>query len=193
MVATNLNEQRLLITATLILAFWSVSRTAGAQGAPCSPSSKSPLLVPVAGTLGDVIVDDRCEFVYLTNTTQNRVEVFSLQTRTLQAPIQVGAQPMGLDITPDGTRLYVANAGGNNISVVDLTQRVELRKITVPAGFLNDTPYSIAIAGNGLALFSTTFAGSGFGARMMQLTLATDAVTQRTDFWFQGRRLKEQN
>jgi YVTN family beta-propeller protein len=186
MAARNLIQQRLLIAATLTLAFSLVSRTAGAQGAPCSPSSKSPVRVPVAGTLGDVIIDDRCEFVYFTNTTSNRVEVFSLQTGTLQTPIQVGSQPAGLDITPDGAYLYVANSGGNNVSVVDLTQRVELRKIPVPAGFSNDRPYSIAIANNGLALFSTTFAGSGFGARMMQLTLATDAVAQRADFWFSG-------
>jgi hypothetical protein len=82
--------------------------------------------------------------------------------------------------------MYVANAGGNNISVVDLTLRQELRKIAVPSGFRNDRPFSLAIANNGLALLSTTFAGSGFGARIMELHLTTDAVNQRTDFWFNG-------
>jgi YVTN family beta-propeller protein len=180
-------KQRAIISATLILALCSLGGSASAQTAPCNLPFTSPVVVPINGTLGDAIVDDRCEFVYFTNTTQNRVEVFSLQTFTLQTPIAVGSQPVGLDITPDGTRMYVANSGGNNISVVDLTRRVELRKITFPSGFSNDTAYSIAIANNGLALFSTTFAGSGFGARMMQLNLATDAVMQRTDFFFSGR------
>jgi YVTN family beta-propeller protein len=186
MLVRNRHGRSLRLTATLLFALSSVGSTANAQGAACSLNFTSPQVIPIAGTLGDVIVDDRCEYVYVTNTTQNRVEVFSLQTLTLQPPIQVGSQPVGLDITPDGTRLYVANTGGNNISVVDLMQRIELRKITVPSGFSNDTPYSIAIASNELALFSTTFAGSGFGARMMQLDLVTDAVTQRTDFWFSG-------
>ena len=179
-------KQRAIIRATLILALSSLSGSARAQSAPCNLPFTSPVVVPINGALGDAIVDDRCEFVYFTNTTQNRVEVFSLRTFTLQAPIRVGSQPVGLDITPDGTRMYVANSGGNNISVVDLTQKIELRKITFPSGFSNDTAYSIAIANNGRALFSTTFAGSGFGARMMELDLTTDAVMQRTDFFFSG-------
>jgi len=83
-------------------------------------------------------------------------------------------------------RVYVANSLASKLSVVDLTQRVELRKINVPSGFSNDTPYSIAIAANGLAPLSTTFGGRGFGARMLQLNLATDAVTERTDFFISG-------
>jgi hypothetical protein len=186
MLIANRIQRLLLILTTVIVAFWCGSGIATAQAAPCNLTFTSPLVVPITGLLGDVIIDDACEYVYLTNTSQNRVEIFSLQTLTLQTPIQVGSQPVGLDITPDGTLMYVANAGGNNISVVDLAQRVELRKINILSGFLNDTPYSIAIASNGLALFSTTFAGSGFGARMMQLDLATEQVTQRTDFWFSG-------
>jgi len=142
----------------------------------------SPLLVKVTGTLGGIAVNDSCTHVFVTNTTFNRVEVYSLETLTLETPIQVGSQPAGLDFTPDGSLLYVANSGGSNISVVDVAQRVELRKINVPASTSNDKPFSIAIANNGLALFSTTFPGSGFGGRMMQLVLETDAVSARTDF-----------
>jgi YVTN family beta-propeller protein len=160
---------------------------ASPQAASCSVTFAPPLFTALAGTLGGIVIDKACQHVYLTNTTQNRVEDFSLQSLTLNAPIQVGSLPVGLDLTPDGSLLYVANSGGNNISVVDLAQRVELRKITIPSSTTaNDTPYSIAIASNGLALFSTTFSGSGFGARMMQLNLATDQVAQRTDFYFFG-------
>jgi hypothetical protein len=71
--------------------------------------------------------------------------------------------------------------------VVDTVKGIEVRRIPVPPNsFFNDTPLSIAIANNGLAFLSTTFAGSGFGARMLQLDLATDAVTQRTDFFSGG-------
>ena len=152
----------------------------------CQLNLPPTTFVEITGTVGDVVVDSACQFVYATNTDHNRVEVISLETATLQSPIQVGSKPVGLDISPDGQALYVANSGGNNISVVDLVHRVELREITVPAGFSNDTPYWIAIASNGLALFNTTFAGSGFGGHLDQLVLATDAVSVRTDFWFGG-------
>ena len=188
MPGVRLTRRCLFVCAALILSLCGVSRSARAQGAPCVAALPPTVFTPVTGSLGDILIDDACEYVYATNTSQNRIEVFSLLTRTLQTPIQVGSQPAGFDITPDGRYMYVANSGGNNLSVVDLVQRVELRKITVPPPqFFNDTPYSIAIASNGLALFSTTFSGSGFGARMMQLNLATDQITARTDFYSSGR------
>ena len=178
-------QRRCQVTAVLI-ALLSVAGTTAAQPVPCRLPSASTLTVQLAATLGGALIDAACQHVYVTNTSQNRVEVFSLASGTLEAPIPVGSRPVGLDVTPDGALLYVANSGGANISVVDLAERRELRRIIVPSGFSNDTPYSIAIASNGLALFSTTFAGSGFGGRLIQLDLATDAVTQRTDFWFSG-------
>ena len=53
------------------------------------------------GALSELIIDDQCEHIYLTNHTNNTVEVFSLQTGALQAPIQVGSAPSGLDASPD--------------------------------------------------------------------------------------------
>ena len=173
---------RLGITvATLSLGAAAVVATAPAPvvaPSPC-PASVSPLLVPLAASFGGILVDPGCQYVYLTNTTQNRVEIYSLQTQTLETPIQVGAQPMGLDITPDGTLLYVANSGGNNISVLNLVQRVELRRITIPSVNNQFSPWAIAIANNGKALVSTSNNGSG-GVR--ELDLATDQIASRADF-----------
>jgi len=192
MLGVRLTRRCLFVCAALILSLCGISRTANAQEASCDITNlPAAVFTSVTGSLGDILIDDACEYVYATNMSLNRVEVFSLQTRTLQAPIQVGSKPAGLDIAPNGRYMYVANSGGNNISVVDLAQRVEARKIAVPAGFLNDTPYSIAIANNGLAFFSTTFSGSGFGARMMQLNLATDQLTHRTDFYSRGSTTEE--
>jgi hypothetical protein len=149
----------------------------------CSLTFPSPLHIPVTGTIVDVVIDEGCDYVYLTNRTFNRVEVFSLATLSLLPPIQVGAQPVGLDLTPDGSLLYVANSGGENISVIDVAQRVELRRLAVPRATSGlDRPFSIAIANNGRALFSTTFDGSGFGARLMELLLPTEQFALRSDF-----------
>jgi YVTN family beta-propeller protein len=144
-------------------------------------------VVPIDGALRDILIDPKDDHIYVTNATHNWIEDFSLLAMALQPPIPVGSAPNGFDITLDGSRLYVANSGGTNISVVDLATRQEIKKIDVkPSGFTNDTPYSLAIAANGKALFSTTFAGSGFGARMMTLDLTTEAVSLKSDFFIAG-------
>jgi YVTN family beta-propeller protein len=180
-----------LVIIVFVMAFFFVEFSAGVfpvqAQTPCLVNFTSPLVVPVSGQLTDVFIDDSCEHVYLTNSSSNEVEVFSLQTFSLGLPIAVGSLPAGLDASPDGSTLYVANSGGNNISVVDLTKGVETNKIIVaPAQFSNDTPFSIAVAQSGLVFFSTTFAGSGFGARMLQLDPVSEIVTQRKDFWLGG-------
>jgi hypothetical protein len=71
--------------------------------------------------------------------------------------------------------------------VVNVAQNIQSGTIPIPPqNFTNDTPFSIAVANNGLAFLSTTFDGSGFGGRMLQINLATSAVTQRTDFYDHG-------
>lgn len=131
----------------------------------------------------DVAIDPTSTYAYVSNTANGRVEVARLADRVLEAPIVVGAQPMGLDVSPDGSHLYVANRGSDFVSVVDLATRVESRRITIPAGRLSDRPYSIAVLANGKALLTTTFDGSGYGAFLYEIDLATDAVTLRTDFY----------
>ncbi len=177
--------RRLASALPYLAAAWLLASPARAHAA-CAVGFATPRAVTVTGHLTEVIFDDACEHVYLTNATSNRVEVFSIADDELQTPIAVGSQPTGLDVSPDGATLYVANSGGNNISVVDLTTGVEQQKVTVPTGFINDKPFSVAVASTGLVLFSTTFAGSGFGGRMMQLDPTSYALATRTDFYFNG-------
>jgi len=48
------------------------------------------------------------------------VEVFDLRTKRLLAPIKVGQLPHSLAFATDGITMYVANSGGETISIVDL-------------------------------------------------------------------------
>jgi YVTN family beta-propeller protein len=157
-----------------------------ASASACTAAITSPIFVPVAGTLDDIRFDDSCQHVYASNKALSRIEVFSLQDLSLETPVDVGSAPRGFDITPDGGTMYVANSGGSNISVIDLAAKTELRKITVPPGSADFRPLSIAIASTGKILFSTTFSGSGFGGRLMELNPANDAITVRSDFYYGG-------
>jgi DNA-binding beta-propeller fold protein YncE len=146
----------------------------------CTVNLPTPIFIPMGLVPGGLVFDDACQFLYLTNPFMNRVEVLSLSTMSFQEPVQVGAQPVGLDTAPGGALLYVANSGGNNLSVVDLARRVEARKIRMPYdASRNDRPYSVVVASNGKAFYSTAFNGSGSGSRVMELDLATEQSVQR--------------
>ncbi|SRR6266481_390875 len=175
-----------LIVATAVTIATAGSALDAGTPPPCDVTLTSPLAVSLSGQLADIVIDDSCQHIYTTNKSGNQVAVFSLQTGKLETPIAVGSLPAGLDLSPDGATIYVANSGGNNISVVDTAQEAEAQKIPVPTGFLNDTPFSVAVSNTGVVFFSTTFSGSGFGGRLLQLDPATSVVSQRTDFWFYG-------
>ena len=58
------------------------------------------------------------------------------------AMIPVGSRVWGIALDPSGTKLYTANGASNDVSVVDLKSRKELRRIKV-----GDGPWGIAIVG----------------------------------------------
>jgi YVTN family beta-propeller protein len=159
---------------------------AAAAVTPCTITRTTPLLVSLAYSLGGLVFDSQCLKLYVTETSANQVQVIDLATGTLGAAIPVGSSPMGLDLSTDGKTLYVANSTANSLSVVDVATAKETSRIPVPPGFSNDSPFSVAVSSAGNVFFSTTFAGSGFGGRMMEYEPATTTLRQRTDFWFGG-------
>jgi hypothetical protein len=170
---------RALMVACVGLASLTPSSSFGQMVAPtkCHLSFSSPLFIPISGTLRELVIDPQCQHVYITNATTNRVEVISLVSGRLGAPIDVGSNPSGIDVTPDGSALYIATIGANAISVVNTALGLESRTIPVPPEqYTDDTPFSIAIANNGLALLSTA---DGEAGSILQLNLKTGVVTLR--------------
>jgi YVTN family beta-propeller protein len=53
------------------------------------------------------------------NTTGDRVAVLDGSSRKVLRHITVGHDPQHLELSPDHTRLYVANAGSHDVSVID--------------------------------------------------------------------------
>jgi YVTN family beta-propeller protein len=60
-----------------------------------------------------------------------RVYMYSLPDLKLLGETKVGHHPDWLTFTPDSKRVYVANAGSNSVSVVDVTERKEIAQIPV--------------------------------------------------------------
>ncbi len=57
--------------------------------------------------------------LYAANPQQNRLEVIDTRSMSHIASVPVGASPRVAAVSPDGTRVYVANTGDSTISVVD--------------------------------------------------------------------------
>ena len=70
--------------------------------------------------LQDILVDETRGLVYITNSGYNRIEVFDRSKQSFINPIEVGQFPHQMAFGPDGNTLYVANTGGESISIVDL-------------------------------------------------------------------------
>jgi YVTN family beta-propeller protein len=60
-----------------------------------------------------------------------RVYFYTLPDLKLNGEVKVGHHPDWLTFTPDGARVYVANAGSNSVSVVDVATRKEITRIPV--------------------------------------------------------------
>lgn len=78
------------------------------------PDGSTPRRQPGAHSL--VVHPDGRVYV---NTTDNRVAVIDGSTRRVLRHIGVGKDPQHLELSPDGSRVYVANSGSDDVSVVD--------------------------------------------------------------------------
>lgn len=70
----------------------------------------------LAGILGSV--QGLAQNAYITNFGSNNVSVIDTATNTVIATIPVGSVPLGVVVTPDGSKVYVANSDDNSVSVI---------------------------------------------------------------------------
>jgi DNA-binding beta-propeller fold protein YncE len=98
-------------------------------------NSTSPLTGTTGGNEGlwDILLDSTRSLVYISNSGYNRIEVFDTVNRVFLNPIPVGQMPHEMALSSDSNRLYVANTGGESISIVDLTQMAMVGSVAFPA------------------------------------------------------------
>jgi YVTN family beta-propeller protein len=89
--------------------------TEGLQGSP----AHGLVVTPDGKTLG------------VLSKMNTRVYFYSLPDLKLMGDTKVGHHPDWVTGTPDGKRFYVANAGSNSVSVIDVATRKELMQIPV--------------------------------------------------------------
>jgi hypothetical protein len=110
---------------------------------------------PGSAGIRDLLVDELRGRVYLANSGYNRIEVFDMRRQRFLDPIPVGQLPLQMALATDSQTLYVANSGGESISIVDLDLGKTIGDVEFPpiprAGNANITaPQTLAYGLSGL-------------------------------------------
>ena len=82
--------------------------------------------------LTDILQDTTRQRLYIANPALNRIEIFDMVGQQFLTPISVGQLPRSMAFGSDTNTLYVANSGGETISVVDLTQNAVSGQVSYP-------------------------------------------------------------
>jgi len=87
-------------------------------------------------------------FAYITNIGDSTVSVIDTSTDTVTATVPVGSQPLGVAISPTGSRVYITNIGNGTVSVLDTASNSVVATVTV-----GTTPVGIAAHPNGTRVY----------------------------------------
>jgi YVTN family beta-propeller protein len=78
--------------------------------------------VPAAMGLMLISIAGAAPYAYITNSVSSNISVIDTATNQVTATVKVGNCPIGVTITPDGTKVHVVNYNGGNlgsVSVID--------------------------------------------------------------------------
>lgn len=144
-----------------------------------------PSVVTPQGTLQTTVdhVFDPTRGLHYISTNDGQILRLDVRTKTFLAPFDVGNQLGGIDVTPDGSAIYVAE------QTPGTTQSI-IRKVDPDSGAVTNLTfdrvgaetgaYDLAILSNGKAIFTTNYRGTGFSP-VREINLATDAISIRSD------------
>ena len=105
---------------------------------------------------------------YVTDMDQATVHVVDLASDSdTGVNISVGSSPHGLDLTPDGSKLYVANTGAGTVSVIDTATNTVTATVTVGAN-----PLAVHVLRNG----ATAFVANNADGTVTPIDVATDVA-----------------
>jgi|GEM_PF-3949020 len=87
--------------------------------------------IPLGGNAHDMVFDEARQRIYITIPSTQEVLVLSTAPFTIEGRIPFATQPRGIDLSHDGSRLFVALNGAGSVGVIDLTN---FNVTTIPIG-----------------------------------------------------------
>ena len=104
----------------------------------------------------------------MSRTSTHNVSAIATATNTVTATIPVGNSPEGVAVSPDTSKVYVANQRSNNVSVIDTaTNKVTA---TIPVG---SEPGGVAVTPDG----STVYVANFLSNNVSVIAAATNKMT----------------
>jgi hypothetical protein len=111
----------------------------------------------------DMVYDDVRGVLYITEG--DKVLRYDVEFGTFLDPFVLGGSLLGVDISPDGNMLMVADESYSEsevwVHLVDLRTE-QSKKVLFPRAFYEGGTFTVAFGGDGAALITTDFLGSGW-------------------------------
>jgi YVTN family beta-propeller protein len=104
--------------------------------------------LPITATITVTPTTTGLSSAYIPTVTSNLVNVINTITNTVSTSIGVSNYPIGVSVSPDGSRAYIANTGAGNVTVINTSTNAI---ITTISGF--NSPYSLAVSPDGTKLY----------------------------------------
>lgn len=122
----------------------------------------SGTLIPAPARV-DMVYDSARDTVYITSGSS--VLRYQIGTNTFLTPFELSGTLSGIDLSPDGNTLAVADKTRSAtevwIHLIDLNSGVS-RKVTFPRAFGEGGTFTVAFAGDGAVLTTSIYEGSGW-------------------------------
>jgi YVTN family beta-propeller protein/parallel beta-helix repeat protein len=115
----------------------------------------------------NVLEKTKGPYAYITNYFNNTVSVIDTATNNVVDTVNVGSNPFGVAVSPDGTNVYITNLGSGNVSVIDAATNNVIA--TVNAG---KRPYGIAVSPEGSKVYVT----NEYSGTVSVIDIATNSV-----------------
>ena len=89
---------------------------------------------------------------YITNSGDNTVSIIDTAINTVTATVQVGTNPSGVALAPNGETVYIGNIGDNTVSIIDTATNTVTATVQV-----GTTPTGIAVSPDGTKVYVASY------------------------------------
>jgi len=115
-----------------------------------------------------VSITNAAPFAYITNFGSSNVSVIDTATNQVTATVNVGVQPDGVAVTPDGKKVYVGNNNDGTVSVIDTSTNTVTATVTV-----GTNPNGIVVSPDGTKVYVACYSTNN----IFVIDTATNTVT----------------